>query len=340
MGFQLTINEFDILLSELKETNHIYAPKLLADKGKYSDTDMVTYAEINSFSEIVFDQKTVFSPKEIVFPINQTLFYFTENEYKEPEVDNRNIIIFLRACDINAFRRLDVVFLENGPYKDNYYEKLRTKVKFFLMECTDNLDNCFCVSMNTNRADNYSVFIRREQDNIICHVQDDSLKDIFTRHGKVCVDPVPQFVTENTVTVIIPKHINTEDLFNSKIWDEYTARCIACGRCNVACPTCTCFTMQDIFYTDNQACGERRRVWASCQIDGFTDMAGGHGFRQEKGQRMRFKAMHKIYDFKKRFGFQMCVGCGRCDDVCPEYISFSNCINKVHEISARRDSND
>ena len=34
-------------------------------------------------------------------------------------------------------------------------------------------------------------------------------------------------------------------------------------------------------------------------------------------------------DFKKKFGYQMCVGCGRCDLVCPEYISFSECINKV-----------
>jgi anaerobic sulfite reductase subunit A len=25
----------------------------------------------------------------------------------------------------------------------------------------------------------------------------------------------------------------------------------------------------------------------------------------------------------------MCVGCGRCDDVCPEYISFSACVNKL-----------
>lgn len=27
----------------------------------------------------------------------------------------------------------------------------------------------------------------------------------------------------------------------------------------------------------------------------------------------------------------MCVGCGRCDDACPEYISFSNCVNKLND---------
>ena len=88
-------------------------------------------------------------------------------------------------------------------------------------------------------------------------------------------------------------------------------------------------TMQDIFYRDNEKAGERRRVWASCQVDGYTDMAGGISFRKTQGDRFRFKVMHKIYDYEKRFGYPMCVGCGRCDDVCPEYISYSNCINRL-----------
>ncbi|MDU1255339.1 MAG: 4Fe-4S dicluster domain-containing protein, partial [Peptostreptococcaceae bacterium] len=102
-------------------------------------------------------------------------------------------------------------------------------------------------------------------------------------------------------------------------------------RCNFVCPTCTCFTMQDIFYKENKNVGERRRVWASCQVDGFTDIAGGHSFRNSKGDRLRFKAMHKVYDFNKRFGYQMCVGCGRCDDNCPQYISFSTTIDKIND---------
>jgi anaerobic sulfite reductase subunit A len=46
---------------------------------------------------------------------------------------------------------------------------------------------------------------------------------------------------------------------------------------------------------------------------------------------MRFKVLHKIHDYRKRTGYDMCVGCGRCDMVCPEYISFSACINKVND---------
>ena len=44
---------------------------------------------------------------------------------------------------------------------------------------------------------------------------------------------------------------------------------------------------------------------------------------------MRFKVLHKIYDYTKRTGHHMCVGCGRCDAICPEYISYSHCLNKL-----------
>ena len=124
------------------------------------------------------------------------------------------------------------------------------------------------------------------------------------------------------------------------MWDEYSERCIACGRCTFVCPTCTCNSMQDIYYSDNENVGERRRVWASCQVPGYTTMAGGHEFRKSNGEKMRFKIMHKVYDYKKRWGYHMCVGCGRCDDICPEYISVSGCINKLQDAMDEVNAND
>ena len=139
---------------------------------------------------------------------------------------------------------------------------------------------------------------------------------------------VPDSPASNPEKVTLPANLSVSS-FSSPLWEEYGNRCIGCGRCNFVCPTCTCFTMQDIFYRDNEKAGERRRVWASCQVDGFTDIAGGITFRKDQGDRFRFKVMHKIYDYEKRFGYPMCVGCGRCDDVCPEYISYSNCVNRL-----------
>lgn len=99
--------------------------------------------------------------------------------------------------------------------------------------------------------------------------------------------------------------------------------------------------MQDVFTDDSQTTAERRRRWAGCHVKGYSDMAGGHTFRPQNGERMRFKLMHKVYDFHKRFNKHMCVGCGRCDDVCPEYISFPAAIEKVNRIieEMRQDDN-
>ena len=332
MGYSFTEGEFDNLLKELNQDYNIFAPTILKGEGRFSDTDQVRYGQINSFSELEYEEKSAYSAKEIVFPITQTLFYFIDEKIQEPEDEQEDIIIFLRPCDLNALDRLDKIFLENGEEKDIYYERVRQKIKFFVMECTEGFENCFCVSMGTNKVENYDAFFRFAEGKISCELQNDNLKSKFNKSADKC-EFIPKFITENKTEVTLPDpdKINNE-LFEHKVWKEYSQRCIACGRCNMVCPSCSCFTTQDIVYEDNENCGERRRVWAGCHIDGYTEMAGGHGFRAEYGDRMRFKTMHKIYDFKQRFGIDMCVGCGRCDDICPEYISFAKCINKLNQI--------
>jgi anaerobic sulfite reductase subunit A len=183
--------------------------------------------------------------------------------------------------------------------------------------------------MNSNKTEDGYVFsVDFVDGQYRCDVPDSEMDDLFAAADSEKADVTPQFVTENEVHVNIPESIPVS-IYNSDVWDEYSVRCVNCGRCNLVCPTCTCYTMQDVFYTDNGRVGERRRVSASCMIDGYTNVAGGGQYRRNNGERMRFKVLHKIHDYRKRNGYDMCVGCGRCDMVCPEYISFSACINKV-----------
>ena len=329
MKIKLSKNSFNDGLSLLKKDYKILAPVTIPFKGTYSDTDLTKYEEIGTIEEIEFNKKSDFSPKEVILPITQTLFYFTEKEYKTSNIDDKKLLIFLRACDINGVRRFDEIYLKNGIEKDYFYERLREKVKFVLIGCKESFRNCFCVSMDSNKAENYSMGLNIDGDDIYLDIKDDEL-NIFKGDD---INFEVDFVKENLIKIELPQNITPVELSKHSMWDEYDTRCIACGRCNFVCPTCTCFTMQDIYYKENENAGERRRVWASCQVDGYTDMAGGHSFRKKQGERMRFKVMHKIYDFDKRFGYQMCVGCGRCDDACPQYISISKCIEKVKNIS-------
>jgi anaerobic sulfite reductase subunit A len=298
---------------------------VFAGEGRFSDTDLVKYSEIDSIQEICFDKKSEFSPKEVMLPITQTMFYFTEKEFKVPDIADKGIIVFLRSCDLHSVKRVDEIYLRN-KYQDMYYKRIRDKVKFVVMGCPTSFENCFCVSMGTNKTDDYHMGLNLNNDSVELHINEEEFKSIFS--GEETVFDI-KFVEENKVKVNVPENISLSEVKDLELWREYDKRCVACGKCNFVCPTCTCSTTQDIFYSENENTGERRRVWASCHVDGFTDMAGGHTFRQKHGDRMRFKTMHKISDFKRRFGYHMCTGCGRCDDVCPEYISFSNCVNKL-----------
>lgn len=325
MKLRLSVEEFDKGLEKLSKEFKIFAPKSFQDRGTYSDTDVVKYDVVNHFDEMVWDRKSNFSPKETILPINQVLFYFTEKEFTESTEEEKKILVFLRACDLNAVKRIDQIYLANGASKDTFYARRREKVKFVVVGCTESYHNCFCVSMGSNTVDNYDAAMNIRNNEIYLEIQDDSLAVFEGEKTDFNID----FVKENKFSIEVPENIDFMHLQSHSMWDEYDTRCIACGRCNFTCPTCTCFSMQDIYYRENQNVGERRRVWASCQVDGYTRIAGGHSFRNKQGQRMRFKTLHKIHDFKKRFGYNMCVGCGRCDDACPQYISFSEAITKM-----------
>ena len=333
MSYRISPDQMNEIFVELQKDYRIYAPKRFPKRGRYSDTDLVRYAEINSAAEIVYEAKSDFSPKEVLYPITQTLFYFTEDEYRESRVDERGLIIFARPCDINGIRRLDTIFLKNGQVADSYYKRVRDKVKFALMECRQGWDTCFCVSMEANRTDNYSLAVRFGTEHLLVDVKDDQLKGFFAAETEQ--EFTPEFVQSNQRTVSLPE-IDSSDLlkkvYELDLWKSFNSRCLSCGACTVACITCSCFNTSDIIYNENSRAGERRRIWASCLHEEFTDMAGGHRFRNTAGDRMRFKTLHKVYDYKARFGEeQMCVGCGRCDDRCPESISFSATINRLHD---------
>jgi len=323
MAYKLTVKKFNQYLADLEKEYIVFAPVLLQGKGAFTNTDSVRYQEIKRFEEIEFTEKSNFSIKEILTPITQILFYFSEDNWNEPKVHDKKILLFLRSCDIHGIKRLDDIYLKNGC-EDPYYKVFREKLRLCLIECSESFENCFCVSMKTNVADEYDLFVRPEGDLIYVDIKS---SDLNTLDEEVAV-VTPRFIMENQTKVSVPEELSP-GISQTNLFEEYTSRCIGCGRCSFVCPTCSCFSMQDIFYKENNNIGERRRVWSSCMVDGFSDMAGGHAFRKKQGERMRFRVMHKFYDYKKRFGYHMCVGCGRCDDACPEYISISNCVNKL-----------
>ena len=148
MKLKLSIEEFDRGLEELSKKYLIFAPRTFEKRGTYSDTDTVRYAKVKSFAEMNWEDKSHFPAKEALLPVNEVLFYFTENEFKPAEEDKRERLVFLRACDMNAVKRLDQIYLGNGASNDFFYTKSRKKTKFIVVGCTKSFRNCLKSPLN------------------------------------------------------------------------------------------------------------------------------------------------------------------------------------------------
>jgi len=178
-------------------------------------------------------------------PLSETMFYFTAEEDREPAPAGRPAILFPRPCEVHGVDRLDRVYLHNGPDPDFYYRRRRDQVKFFVLGCGSGFPGCFRVSMGTNRTDGYAVFVSREDGAYYAHAMEE-FEPLLAAHGRP-VDRAPRFVEQNDLAVRPPEKIDPA-VYDDPLWREYDSRCTGCGRCNVVCPTCTCFSTQDLFY--------------------------------------------------------------------------------------------
>lgn len=86
MGFHVTDMQLNALFQTWQTNYDIYAPRNFSGGGRFSDTDCIRYGKIDRVDEIVFDKKSEYSFKEILTPISQTLFFFTEGETKEADM--------------------------------------------------------------------------------------------------------------------------------------------------------------------------------------------------------------------------------------------------------------
>lgn len=295
--------------------------------------DSIQYRLVHTFEEIEFRERSTYPMKEVLTPITQTLFYFTDDEYRESKPSEKDILVFGRACDINSIRIQDQIYLQNGGVEDYFYKRIRDRVKFVLMECTEQFEGCFCCSVRANVTDLHSLAVSFRENEAYVEIRDEAFRGYLD-------DAEPsdyriRFPQDNELKVKYPV-IDSLDLANKlkehPMWKEFDDRCIACGSCTVACSTCTCFETTDIVYTQNAHVGERRRTCSSCMVDGFDQMAGGQCFRKKTSEKYRYKILHKVYGHDARFHTgPMCVGCGRCSARCPELISYPATLNKLSE---------
>ncbi|NMC50366.1 MAG: hypothetical protein GYA47_13220 [Desulfovibrio sp.] len=111
-----------------------------------------------------------------------------------------------------------------------------------------------------------------------------------------------------------------ERSWNSSVWHRKAEKCLACGSCNIVCPTCYCFDIREEV-DENLKTGRRFREWDGCMLSGFALVAGGHNFRAQAAERYRHRYMRKGKYIFDKIGELGCVGCGRCVRACTSKIA-------------------
>jgi len=256
--------------------------------------------------------------------------------FAEPvSIIERYVLLGVHACDINAMNLLGKVFLDELP--DKYYHERRDNSFIIGVSCEPD-EYCFCKSTGTSTAkEGFDIFLYDLGEKYL--VSTGSMKGytFLDSHPELFSTTEPQDIeeyieAENNHLSSFTRRLEMNGLqemldisYDSPIWKEYGDKCLSCGSCNMVCPRCRCYDVQD-FMNLNMNTGERRRKWYSCMLKDHGLVAGGHNFRPSSTDRIRNRFNCKG---SLREDMPNCVGCGRCTRFCPAEIDFVEVMNKV-----------
>jgi sulfhydrogenase subunit beta (sulfur reductase) len=285
--------------------------------------------------------------KRFLYPPHTELFRATHTDdgilfETVDEPAPRYAFFGVRACELAAIETQDGVFL--GPMSDRTYATRREQALTIAVNCGQAAATCFCTSMGTGPrcTTGYDLVMTEMLDG----ASPTYLVDSGTERGAAIVAKLPgRDVTDQDVERAdeatrsaerdIFRHMETEgirDLLvnnaNSERWADVAERCLACGNCTLACPTCFCSTTEDSVTLDGTAVRSRR--WDSCFTLEFSALHG-RPVRGDTRSRYRQWMTHKLATWHDQFGRSGCVGCGRCITWCPVGIDITREVAAMRE---------
>jgi len=298
-----------------------------------------------------------YSFKRFFVPEQETLFEYEETEFKSPpaplyerEGNGRIALLGMNLLDLKSVLLYDQVF-----EKDPYYQARR--------------QNILIIGHGLVPPANQNIFREALEEDILEHLsfdiffglsggqEEDEEFGVFTGSSlgqRVLTEfgynefiniqfagPVKEGRLDERMLKIQDKLKNHH---NQKIWDKLGARCIECGKCTIACPTCFCFRIDDQAALEGSK-GVRQRCWDACYYQEFSEVAGGpprvdergtrveagHKFLNDTAARIHFWYYHKFARLPDEFNFMGCVGCRRCAAVCPVGIDIEEVLKSIEE---------
>lgn len=286
---------------------------------------------------------TTLPPKKVIFPQHDTLFRFSQENGKptfEPVVDKTpRVILGVHPCDLAGIAMLDWAFSRDPV--DEHYQARRNATILIGIDCHPD-EHCFCTQVGTDAPEgHFDLFLTPIKNGFLVTVGTDTGQHFLETYAETREatpenmaeagqyqkakksEITPQFQTD-----IFNLPLTFQHGVNSPVWSGMAKSCLSCGTCNLVCPTCFCFDVEDHMDIDGKG-GVRQRTWDACHLTEFARVAGGHNFRAESNERLRHRFYRKYQYLMTLYGTPFCTGCGRCGRSCPVDINVVDTVNAL-----------
>lgn len=318
------ITEF---VAHLMNRKPVYAPHR---KGRKS----FSFERTENAADVVLDYpRTMHSVKKFFLPPREELLTFdlTKNDFETSEIPTcEAIFLGVHSYDLAAVGRLDYNFTVGNPER-NYLTRRQDAIFIGVSFEPDKYHFSGSVGIRPDDNTGCDIFLTRLFDGYVLEVITPTGHELMEgldlpahEAGKPATGHFHQhiFVPQAKLSEIM------ESSYDNPIWEETAEKCVGCGTCNLVCPTCYCFDVEenvDITVTK----GNRERFWDGCMLRKFSEVAGGEVFRESLAARQRHRIFRKFKYISDQTGQPWCVGCGRCTAYCTAGISIVAIVNRL-----------
>ncbi len=261
--------------------------------------------------------------------------------------DKPRVLLNVRSCDLKGLlflRQMHAADLPDGSFLERF-----ESFTLVSLACTTPCPSGFCVCCGagpfleegfdlqlTDLGDTFLAEVGTPAGRRLVEVGDGlfrpATEDEVRRRKQAEAAALRSFGPETCHFGSAMRRISTRRVAD-QLWEAMAPWCLECGGCNLACPTCYCFSVKDRSEEGWEAAGGRSpapagdggpsaawtrcRIWDSCQYQAFTLEASGHNPREAKRERMKRRFHHKVSaQYYQKDNALGCVGCGRCILVC------------------------
>jgi len=311
-------------------------------------TGKFEFAPLEDVSRLCLDYDVaILPPKKYLLPPKETLLKFKRGNGGDcqPVLGGKPLaIVGVHPYDIKAIGQLDRIFAEGN--NDQHYRQRRENLAIIGIDITRPAKNAFCGSMKAALVETgYDLLLTDIGERYVVAAGTKKGEEILNSHARQRPATEEEMAKRDARRAAIPALYDGNALqtpydelpallaanAGCNIYEELGKKCFSCGSCNLVCPTCYCFDVQDEVAL-NLNDGERIRLWDGCLLDGFAHVATGENFREDRAERIRHRISRKGKYIYEKYGEHGCVGCGRCVSAClPDIANPVEIFNRLKE---------